>query len=104
MRLQDKVAVVTGAASGFGEGIARRFAAEGAKVVLADLDDAAGETVTAEIAADARGAGSATGAAAVRTGAAASAVHVSGAAAGRTPIGARGAAPCTPPWPRSWVH
>ena len=51
MRLQDKVAVVTGAASGFGAGIARRFAAEGAKVVLADLNDSAGETVTAEIAA-----------------------------------------------------
>ena len=57
MRLQDKVAVVTGAASGFGAGIARRFAAEGAKVVLADLSDAAGETVAAEI--------GATGAAAV---------------------------------------
>jgi 3-oxoacyl-[acyl-carrier protein] reductase len=51
MRLQDKVAIVTGAASGFGAGIARRFAAEGAKVVLADLDDTAGETVAAEIAA-----------------------------------------------------
>ncbi len=50
MRLQDKVAVVTGAASGFGEGIARRFAAEGAQVVLADLNDAAGAAVTAEIA------------------------------------------------------
>ncbi len=41
MRLQDKVAVVTGAASGFGKGIARRFAAEGAQVVLADLNDSA---------------------------------------------------------------
>jgi 3-oxoacyl-[acyl-carrier protein] reductase len=51
MRLQDKVAVVTGAASGFGEGIARRFAAEGAKVVLADLNDPAGEVVAAEISA-----------------------------------------------------
>ena len=51
MRLQDKVAVVTGAASGFGEGIARRFAAEGAKVVLADLNDPAGEAVAAEISA-----------------------------------------------------
>ncbi len=49
MRLQDKVAVVTGAASGFGEGIARRFAAEGAKVVLSDRTDAAGEGVAAEI-------------------------------------------------------
>lgn len=51
MRLQDKVAVVTGAASGFGDGIARRFAAEGAKVVLADLNDSAGEAVAAEISA-----------------------------------------------------
>ncbi len=59
MRLRDKVAVVTGAASGFGAGIARRFAAEGAKVVLADLNDAAGEGVVAEIAADAGGAGGA---------------------------------------------
>jgi 3-oxoacyl-[acyl-carrier protein] reductase len=53
MRLQDKVAIVTGAASGFGAGIARRFAAEGAKVVLADLNDSAGEAVRAEIAATA---------------------------------------------------
>ena len=38
MRLAGKIALVTGAASGFGEGIARKFAAEGAKVVLADRD------------------------------------------------------------------
>ena len=38
MRLAGKIAVVTGAASGFGEGIAARFAAEGAKVVVADRD------------------------------------------------------------------
>ena len=37
-RLQGKVAIVTGAAGGFGEGIARLFAAEGAKVLIADLD------------------------------------------------------------------
>lgn len=37
MRLEGKVALVTGAGGGFGEGIARRFAAEGAKVVVADL-------------------------------------------------------------------
>ena len=37
MRLKDKVAVVTGAASGFGAGIAERFAAEGAKVALLDI-------------------------------------------------------------------
>ncbi len=49
MRLKDKVAIVTGAASGFGEGIARRFAAEGAQVVLADLNDQAGRQIAAEI-------------------------------------------------------
>ena len=40
MRLKDKVAIVTGAGSGFGEGIARRFADEGARLVLADRDQA----------------------------------------------------------------
>ena len=38
MRLSGKIAIVTGAASGFGEGIATKFAAEGAKVVVADRD------------------------------------------------------------------
>jgi 3-oxoacyl-[acyl-carrier protein] reductase len=38
MRLEDKVAVVTGAGSGFGEGIAARFAGEGARVVAADIN------------------------------------------------------------------
>ncbi|MBC2885703.1 SDR family oxidoreductase [Ochrobactrum sp. CM-21-5] len=37
-RLQDKVAIITGAGSGFGSETARRFAAEGAKVVLADVN------------------------------------------------------------------
>lgn len=37
-RLQDKVAIITGAGSGFGSGMAHRFAAEGAKVVLADVN------------------------------------------------------------------
>lgn len=37
-RLQGKVAIVTGAAGGFGEGIARRVVAEDAKGLLADLD------------------------------------------------------------------
>lgn len=38
MRLDGKCAIVTGAASGFGAGIARRFLAEGAKVMIADLN------------------------------------------------------------------
>ena len=38
MRLAGKIAIVTGAASGFGEGIARKFVAEGARVVVADRD------------------------------------------------------------------
>jgi 3-oxoacyl-[acyl-carrier protein] reductase len=38
MRLQSKVAIVTGAGSGFGAGIAKRFAAEGAKVALLDIN------------------------------------------------------------------
>lgn len=49
MRLQGKVAIVTGAGSGFGEGIAKRFAEEGAKLVVNDINDAGGERVTAEI-------------------------------------------------------
>lgn len=36
--LQDKIAIVTGASGGFGEGIARLFVAEGARVLIADLD------------------------------------------------------------------
>jgi NAD(P)-dependent dehydrogenase (short-subunit alcohol dehydrogenase family) len=39
MRLQDRVAIVTGAARGIGRGIASEFVKEGAKVVLADVDD-----------------------------------------------------------------
>ena len=45
-RLDGKVAIVTGAASGIGAATARRFVAEGARVVIADLNDAAGEGVT----------------------------------------------------------
>ena len=51
MRLQGKIAIVTGAGSGFGEGIAIRFAAEGAKVVVNDIAVANGERVAREIAA-----------------------------------------------------
>jgi 3-oxoacyl-[acyl-carrier protein] reductase len=49
MRLRGKGAVVTGAGGGFGEGIARRFAAEGAGVVVADIDAAAARRVAASI-------------------------------------------------------
>ena len=38
MRLNNKTAIITGAASGFGQGIAERFAREGANVMIADLD------------------------------------------------------------------
>ena len=49
MRLANKIALVTGAASGFGAGIARRYAAEGAKVVCADLNLAGAEAIAQEI-------------------------------------------------------
>lgn len=49
MRLAGKVAIVTGAAGGFGEGIAHRFAAEGAKVAVVDLRGDAARRVAAAI-------------------------------------------------------
>src|SRR5580658_4783053 len=49
MRLEDKVAIVSGAASGMGAATARRFAKEGAKVVVADMLDDDGRKVAAEI-------------------------------------------------------
>ncbi len=48
-RFPGKVAVVTGAASGFGEAIATRFAAEGAMAVVADVDDSGGKRVVSAI-------------------------------------------------------
>lgn len=49
MRLQDKVAIITGGASGFGRGMALRFAQEGAKVVVADINGKGAESVAREI-------------------------------------------------------
>jgi NAD(P)-dependent dehydrogenase (short-subunit alcohol dehydrogenase family) len=48
-RLQDRVAIVTGGGDGIGQGIVRRFAAEGARVVVAELDAAAGDAVAASV-------------------------------------------------------
>jgi 3-oxoacyl-[acyl-carrier protein] reductase len=49
MRLKDKIAIVTGAGGGFGEGIARLYAAQGAKVVVTDLRADAAQRVAGEI-------------------------------------------------------
>jgi len=49
MRLEGKIAIITGAGSGFGAGIARRFAHEGARVLVADIDKGAAERLAADI-------------------------------------------------------
>ena len=51
-RLDGKRAIVTGGASGFGAGIARRFAEEGARVIVADLNGDAAGALAAELAAE----------------------------------------------------
>ena len=52
MRLKGKSAIVTGAASGIGRAIAKKFATEGAHLVTADIDGSTAETVAEEIRAD----------------------------------------------------
>jgi NAD(P)-dependent dehydrogenase (short-subunit alcohol dehydrogenase family) len=54
MRLEDKVALITGAGSGIGRAIAQEFAREGAKLVLAELDEASGRAIAGEIGGRAR--------------------------------------------------
>ncbi len=49
MRVQDKSIIVTGAGGGIGEGIAKRLAAEGAKVIVNDINTISGEKVVADI-------------------------------------------------------
>lgn len=49
MRLEGKTAIVTGGANGIGAGCVRRLAEEGANVAIADIDDAAGQALAAEL-------------------------------------------------------
>ena len=49
MRLKNKIAIVTGAGGGFGEGIAKLFAAEGAQVAVVDIREAEAQRVAKEI-------------------------------------------------------
>jgi len=49
MRLSGKTAIVTGGGSGFGAGIARKLAAQGARVMVADINGEAGQMIAAEI-------------------------------------------------------
>ena len=49
MRLQNRVAIITGAAHGIGKAYARRFAEEGAHVIIADVDQSAGEAVASSL-------------------------------------------------------
>ncbi len=46
--MRDKVVIITGGASGIGEGMVRRFCAEGARVIVTDIDAAGGSRVATE--------------------------------------------------------
>ena len=48
MRVQNKSIIVTGAGNGIGEGIAKRLAAEGGKVIVNDINEVGGQRVVAE--------------------------------------------------------
>src|SRR5436189_152058 len=50
-RLDERVAVITGGGEGIGKGIARRFAEEGARVLIAEVDEERGRTTADELAA-----------------------------------------------------
>jgi len=51
-RFEDKIAIVTGAARGIGEAYAKALAGEGARVVVADVDDEGAQKVAADIEGD----------------------------------------------------
>ena len=51
-RMLDKVVIITGGASGIGEGMVRRFCAEGARVILADIEEEAGREIAADCGAE----------------------------------------------------
>ena len=49
MKLKNKVSIITGAASGFGKGIAKKFASEGSNVIVADINESSGIEVAQKI-------------------------------------------------------